>query len=104
PLSLTLKSEPHPDFWKSLETMIPFALSQPTIDAQFTGTLEEPVGRLDLRLNTLTWNASGDGARKVQLTNLNASLQADSRTLEIVSFSSNLGKNTAQATATLPLG
>lgn len=104
PLSFTLQSSPHPDFWASIETILPIALKRPVIKAQLSGTLNNPTGNFDLKLNSLDWRHPEEPSKNIQLQDLSASLLANSEGLAIKQFEAHSGKNSVYADATLPIG
>ncbi|MDQ8186631.1 translocation/assembly module TamB domain-containing protein [Pelagicoccus sp. SDUM812002] len=104
PLEFSLESSPHPDFWASLETILPIALKRPIIKAQLSGSLNDPKGNFDVKLASLRWSHPEDPSKSVQLQDLSASLLADSDGLAIRSLEAHAGKNAVYADAKLPIG
>ncbi len=104
PLEFSLQSSPHPDFWKSIETILPIALKRPVINAQLSGTLNDPKGKFDLKLASVNWKHPSDSSKNIQLQDISASLLADSEGLAIRALEAHAGKNSIYADAALPLG
>lgn len=104
PLEFSLQSSPHPDFWASLETILPIALKRPVIKAQLSGTLNNPKGNFDFKLASLDWRHPSDPSKNIQLQDFSASLLANSDGLAIRSLEAHAGKNAVYADATLPIG
>lgn len=102
PIELSIKSAPHPDFWRSLESLLPIAITRPNINAQLSGTLREPNGHLELSLNSLLWK-NADPAKNIRLSEIQASLHAENGLLAINALKAKAGNNTLEANATLPL-
>lgn len=104
PIAFSLESSPHPDFWTSLEKILPVAIRKPVVKARLSGTLDQPSGTFDLQLAALNWTLPDDPSKSVQLQDIKAQFSADANRLTIRSLQAFSGKNNIQASADLPLG
>ncbi|EDY81179.1 conserved hypothetical protein [Verrucomicrobiia bacterium DG1235] len=104
PLSFTLQSSPHPDFWSSLDELLPIALTRPVVNAQLAGTLDQPEGNFELQLTSIIWRHPENPAKNLALSDIKASLLANTGSLAIRSLEASAGANQIKADASLPLG
>ncbi|MDQ8205212.1 translocation/assembly module TamB domain-containing protein [Pelagicoccus sp. SDUM812003] len=103
PISLTLNSTPHPDFWRSIETLVPVAITRPVINARIDGSLADPEGQLSLRLASLNWKDPSAPEKRITLSNIELEAEANNGILTVTTLSANAGANRLKGRAELPL-